>query len=242
MVAALVDELVPAISSVRLEAHRPQGGSDLEMLVNYFWNIELCKSLYPSIHALEVSLRNSIHSAATNCYGTPFWFDLPDVLLARQLEMIQDARDNLDERRKPKTPDDIVAALMLGFWVTLFNKPFELPLPPAPTNQLAWHDAHSRPSPLFLATFPHAPKAVQSRKKISRRCNSILWLRNRVMHHETIWKYSNLPDRHAAILEMIGWINPTMQTTIAFCDDFPIIHAGGRAAIEAKLRAYLGTK
>lgn len=240
MVAAFVADLAPAISSVRLEAHRPPGGSDLEMLVNYYWNIDLCKSLYPAIHALEISLRNSIHTAIRDHYGTPFWFDLPDVLLSRQLEMIKKAREDLDERGRPQTPDDIVAALMLGFWVTLFNKPFELPLPPAPAHQLAWHDAHSRPSRLFQATFPHAPNAMQSRRKISRRCNSILWLRNRVMHHETIWKYDNLADRHAAILEMIGWINPTMQTTIAFCDDFPMIHAGGKAAIEAKLRAHLG--
>ena len=95
MVAALVAKLAPSVSSVRLEAHRPSGGSDVEMLINYFWNVELCKALYPSIHALEVSLRNSIHAAANDHYRTPFWFDLPDVLLARQRELIQEARDDL---------------------------------------------------------------------------------------------------------------------------------------------------
>ena len=58
------------------------------------------------------------------------------------------------------------------------------------------------------------------------------------MHHEAIWKYSNLPDRHAAMLEMVGWISPAMRTTIAFCDDFQMVHAGGKDAIEAKLRAH----
>lgn len=241
MVAALVAELTPSISPIRLEAHRPVGGSDLEMLVNYFWNVELCKALYPSIHALEISLRNSIHSAASIHYNTPFWFDIPDVLLEGQVALIQVARGKLAERGKPQTSDDIVAALMLGFWVSLFNKPFELPLPPAPPNQLAWHDAHSRPSSLFVETFPHAPNSMQSRKKISKQCNSILWLRNRVMHHETVWKYGDLADRHAAIIEMIGWINPTVRATIIFCDDFPLKHAGGKAEIEAKLRTYLST-
>ena len=143
MVAAFVAELAPAVSFVRLEADRPPGGSDLEMLVNYYWNIELCKALYPAIHALEVCLRNSIHAAATTHFGTPFWFDVPGALLARQIALIQQARDDLVERRKPQTPDDIVAALMLGFWTTLFNKPFKSPLPPAHPNQLAWHDAQA---------------------------------------------------------------------------------------------------
>ena len=92
-----------------------------------------------------------------------------------------------------------------------------------------------------MVTFPRAPNAMQSRKKISKRANSILWLHNRVMHHETIWKYRNLPHRHAEILEMIGWISPIMRTTIAFCDDLPAVHAGGKAGIEAKLKILLGT-
>lgn len=241
MVAALVAALIPSISRVRLEAHRPIGGSDLDMLVHYFWNVELCKALYPAIHALEVSLRNSIHAAASHRYGTPFWFDEPDVLLEAQRELIQGARDKLVARRKPQTPDDIVAALTLGFWVSLFNRPFESPLPPAPPNQLAWHDALSRPSPLFLATFPHAPNPMQSRKKVARRCNSILALRNRVMHHETIWKYTNLPRRYAEILEMIDWISPAMRSTIGLCDDFPVVHATGKLRIEADLEARIGS-
>ena len=80
---------------------------------------------------------------------------------------------------------------------------------------------------------------MQSRKKILKRCNSILWLRNRVMHHETIWKYGNLPQRHADILETVGWLNPTMKQTIMFCDEFAIVHAGGKADIESKIRHYL---
>lgn len=239
MVALLIAEITPSISATRLEAHRPPGGSDMDMVINYYWNIDLCKALYPSIHALEISLRNGIHAAATAHYGAPFWFDQPGVLLERQLEMIQKARDDLVERRKQQTPDDIVAALMLGFWVSLFNKPFEFPVPPAPANQLAWHDAHGAPTPMLKATFPHAPNAMQSRKKLFKRCHEVLRLRNRIMHHETIWKNSDLDKRHAAILEMIGWLNPVIRATIGFCDDFAMVHAGGRPGIQGKLETYL---
>jgi hypothetical protein len=242
MADALVAALLPFISPVRLEAHRPSGGSDLDMVIIYLWNVELCEALYPAIHAFEISLRNSIHVAASHHYRTPFWFDEPDVLLAGQRELIQEARDKLVARRKPQDPDDIVAALTLGFWVSLFNSPFESPLPPAPRNQLAWHDQDNRPTTLFLATFPHAPNPMKSRKKISRRCNSILALRNRVMHHETIWKYANLPRRHAEILDMIGWISPAMRSAIGLCDDFPVVHAAGKVRIKAELMALLGIR
>lgn len=200
----------------------------------------MCKALYPAIHALEVALRNNIHHAATNQYGTPYWIDQPDVLLEQQREKLAKARDDLTERNKPHSPDDIVA-LMLGFWVSLFNKPFEFPGPGAPVSRLSWHDAHNHPTDLFKATFPHAPNAVQSRKKILKRCNSILWLRNRVMHHETIWKYADLPRRHADILATVGWINPTIRQTIMFCDDFSVVHAGGKAGIESRIRSYLSS-
>ncbi len=165
MVSTLVAELGSAVSAVRLEAYRLPGSSDFDMVVNYVWNVELSKALYPAMQALEVSLRNSIHIAASNFYQTGFWFDQADVVFEGQSKRIEEARAKLAKLGKPQTADDIVAALTFGFWVSLFNKPFELPLPPASPNQLAWHDAQSRPSTLFLATFPYAPRGSRHGKR-----------------------------------------------------------------------------
>lgn len=240
MVAGFVAELQLPVSHARLEAYRPGGGSDIEMVINYLWNIELNKALYPCLQVLEVSLRNSIHTAATVHYGTPNWFDQPDVLLEGQVEKIMEAREKLTRAARPHTADDIVAALTFGFWVALFNSPYELPLPPAPSNRLTWFDARSRPSALFQAAFPSAPNRVLSRKAISRRCNKVLWLRNRVFHHEPIWKYASLPQYHTEILEAIGWISPAMHTTIALIDDFSTVYDHGRTTVETKLKLFLG--
>lgn len=229
------------ISNIRLSHYKPETGTDLDMIINYFWNIELSKALYPSLQALEISLRNAIHTAATRHYGNnPLWFEVPGVVLDQQVEKIAEAKASLDDLNDPDIADDIVARLMFGFWVSLLNKPFELPLPPAAPNQLAWHDPQSRPTKLFYDTFPHAPNRAQSRKKISERCNRILWLRNRVMHYEPVWKYGSLPKRHSEILETLGWISPEMRNAIALCDNFLDVHAGGRAIIAAKLKTHLG--
>ena len=43
-----------ALSQDRLEAYRSPGGNDLEMLTNYFWNIDLVEALVPCMHAVEL--------------------------------------------------------------------------------------------------------------------------------------------------------------------------------------------
>jgi hypothetical protein len=63
-----VAELYLALSQDRLEAYRSPGGSDLEMLTNYFWNIDLVEALAPCMHAVELALRNSLHGV------TPVWW------------------------------------------------------------------------------------------------------------------------------------------------------------------------
>jgi hypothetical protein len=67
-----------------LETYRPAGGSDLDMVTTYFWNVALCQSLYHVMSALEVSMRNRIHSALDARFGTPAWYDRPRLLLDRE--------------------------------------------------------------------------------------------------------------------------------------------------------------
>lgn len=60
------------------------------------------------------------------------------------------------------------------------------------------------------------------------------------MHHEPVWKNTNLAQTHGEILETVGWISPTMRSAIALCDDFLIVLAGGKPGIEAKIKNHLG--
>lgn len=43
------------------------------MLANYFWNMDLAKALFPALHAVEVALRNTVHTTLTNRYRTQEW-------------------------------------------------------------------------------------------------------------------------------------------------------------------------
>lgn len=241
MVSAFVAGLTVPVSSVRLESYRPPGGTDLELLINYLWNMELNEALFPSLHAVEVSFRNSVHAVASAHYGTEFWFDQPDVLLAGQRRTIARTRVKLTEAQKPHTAGRIVAALSFGFWVSLFNDPYERQMPGQPANQLYWHDRNNKPT-LLLAAFPHLTRRHRSRGRVESRYTQILELRNRAAHHEPIWARPHLKREHDLILHTIAWVSPQMREAIALCDRFPDVLQNGRAAVEAKLKAHLGIR
>jgi hypothetical protein len=239
MVSAFVAGLRLPVSPVRLESYRPPSGTDLEMLVNYLWNMELNEAFFPSLHAVEVSFRNSIHAAASAHYGSEFWFDQPNVLLAGQRRSIARARDKLTENQKPHTAGRIVAALSFGFWVSLFNDPYERYMAGQPADRLYWHDRNSRPS-LLLVAFPHLTRRYKSRGRVEGRYEQILELRNRVAHHEPIWARPYLKREHDLILNAIGWVSPEMHDAISLSDRFRDVHQNGWESVEKKLKKHLG--
>jgi len=82
MQANFSDQLRRAISHERLDADRQRGSSsdDAELFAHYAWNMALSVSLYTPLQCLEVSLRNSIHDAASAQFKTDAWFDLLGIL------------------------------------------------------------------------------------------------------------------------------------------------------------------
>jgi len=217
-------ELYLALSQDRLEAYRAPGGNDLEMLTNYFWNIDLIEALVPCMHAVELALRNSLHNALTVHYGTDMWFYQPGVLESQGVinlgRALQDAA-----QKPPLRAGKIVAALSFGFWVSLLGGKYE---------QRLW-----QPNSFALqkTVFPHVSGVSQ--QMITRRFDAILKLRNRCFHHEGIWYRSTLQQEHHDIHKAISWISPTLQKAILAVDTFPQV-AVGRAQVEANLKAHLG--
>lgn len=225
MVAQFVADLYLPLSQVRLEAYRPAGGDDLAMLTNYFWNIDLAEALVPSLHAVELALRNSVHVALTNRYGTDMWFYEQGHLEPGQLSQFANALREIGKKSPPRA-GRLVAELTFGFWVTLLSAPYE---------QRIWQpDGYA----LLAAAFPQA--SDRSRKQIHDRFNAIRELRNRVFHHEAIWNRSNLQQEHADIHQAVQWISPTLHRAIHAVDDFPTA-VNRRAHVEARLKSYLGT-
>jgi hypothetical protein len=226
VVAQIAVNLQSSLPRVRLETYRPQGGSDLDMITNYFWDIALAEALVPALHGVELALRNSLHTELTKVYGTEMWFRRPGVLEAGQQRQLNDALVTLSTRRVPPTAGQIVAELSLGFWVALLTDPYQ---------QRLWQP---RRYALLKAVFPHV--SGLSRQRIHRRYNFIrLRIRNRVFHDEAIWDRPNLRRDHADIREAIRWINPTLDQAIGALDRFDRV-LNGRAQLQSDLKQALG--
>jgi len=223
VVAQFVTDLHLPLSKVRLETYRPQNGSDLEMLTNYFWNIDLAEALVPSLHAVELALRNSLHIAMTAEYGTEMWFYHPGLLEGGQLVDFARALINVS-RKGTASPGRIVASLTFGFWVSMLTSPYE---------QRLWALRHYA---LLRTVFPYAPG---SRKDIADRFVMIKTLRNRAFHFEPIWNDPDLLVKHGQIHEAIAWISPTLHTAINAVDNFPAAF-NGRSQVQAGLTRHLG--
>ncbi|HEX3724262.1 MAG TPA: hypothetical protein VHV31_15855 [Nitrolancea sp.] len=228
-----VVQISPSLSTERLARYRQAGADDRDIAINYLWNMSLSESLYPSLHVLEISLRNAIHTAATAEFGTEYWFDTARLLRKRQPDDIVKAKLNLARNNKPQTSGRIVAELSLGFWTTLLSSTYEL------------HFWRRNRYAILESAFPHfssAPRALslsQRRVYIHQQYNAIRTLRNRVFHFEPIWDYPNLSEQRAKILDAIGWINPVLRDTVRRHDRFEMVLNHGRAEVEQTLDNWL---
>lgn len=225
VVQQLVANLSLPISAVRMETYRPYqhgvAGDDLDMLTNYFWNIALCESLYPSLNSLEVALRNSIHANLTLSFGTDMWFDRPRLLLVKERKALDEAKAYVSTGNMPVTADRIVAKLNFGFWSALFKDPYEADL----WKPNGWAS--------FKATFPAKRKI--GRSALFHRINELRLLRNCVMHYEPVWSRRNLKQEHQIIHQTLAWISPHFAQLLVEIDSFPDVYLNGRERVRSKL-------
>jgi len=246
MVAQIVTDLQASFSQARLEAYRQPGGTDLDMVVNYLWNIDLAEAILPSLHVFEIGLRNAIHNALTVSEGTDMWFFKEGLLKPAELKDFVEAYDRVYKKPQPIS-GRIVSQLMFGFWTALLNRPYE--------TRIWLPDGFTT----LYQVFPHAEKSPGtnfSRKEIHERVQTINSFRNRVFHYEKIYEWNNNHGRqdsngnpiinmrttqedHEDIHEALQWINPTLHETIHAVDSFPTAWAG-RAQVEIDLKVRLG--
>lgn len=237
MVTQLLQQLERPLSRDRLERYRPAGGSDLQLLSNYFWNTELAAALTPVVQTVEVALRNAVHAAATGSYGTEWWFDLPGVVLASQVQDVTVAKQKILRGSRQVTAGRIVAELTFGFWTSLFNRPYESP--PYGSSRLSWH---ANGLMLLRSAFPHLPARSRTRSAVFRRADDARKLRNRIAHCEPLFDRPALWDEHAELLEVVRWIDPSLHDLVWRTDRFRSVYAAqgqtGEAAVRGHLRLY----
>ena len=207
--------LETAISRRRLSNY-PMG-DPLETYGTYAGNIELCESLYPVLHCVEVVLRNSIHHAAAQEFGDETWFIRQ--LKPEELVMSRKVEQTLKKQNIELEAGNFLPRLSFGFWTNLFGRRYE---------QVLWPK-------LLPPVFPHLPNSERTRNKVYQRLIKIHSLRNRVFHHEPVWHWKDLPEQHSHILETVGWVSPAMRRFLEAIDRFPQVHSAGASGYRRRL-------
>src|SRR5215218_9061396 len=115
-----IESLWRLVSAERIGAYRRGAADDEQVLARYLWNTALCEALYPSLHFLEVALRNVVFEAAAATYpahhGAGCWLEDARVLHDAEARTVRAARQRLSRRGKPCEAGRLVAELSFGFW------------------------------------------------------------------------------------------------------------------------------
>ncbi len=221
-------ELEPSISLARLKRYQSPTGDDLETAVNYLWNVALAESLFCSLNAVEIALRNALHGTLTNHFGVPAWYERPGLLEIKQARDITAVKKRIREYGDPITPDRAVSELTFGFWVVILSRPYDARL---------WQGQNAAP---LKNAFMRIPRQERQRQTIHQQYTSIRELRNRVFHYEPVFNDQHLAQRYGQIKHGLRWLNPRMVDCLEWYDRFPDVYHNGRTRVESKLKAELG--
>ncbi|GAB0151615.1 hypothetical protein [Marinobacterium sp. BA1] len=217
-----LDAVIAGLSPQRLGPYLNHSKGDrLQALAQYHWNLQLSEALYPLLHLNEVVFRNALHNALTIEFETENWFQ-GLWLHSREQQAINKVLSELHKRKQAPTADRVIAELTFGFWCSLCDSRYE-------HKQILW------PKLLKHAPLKQLPKRQRQRKEISRAVNRLRQLRNRVFHHEPIWHWRDLPQRHTDAGELLTWLNPEIATLLQHSDRFTTIYRQGMTPLIQEL-------
>jgi hypothetical protein len=187
------------LSPPRFAPYLDASGHDLGAAIElYWWNLDISAAFYRPLHCLELALRNSVNDQLFLHFGRSDWWTVAPLTGDARLQLARSA-NKLAQRGHPHSPDDIVAALTFGFWVSLLGKNYDRGL---------W-------VPCLHRAFPYYR---DSRKELHNDLHRMLWFRNRVMHHEPIL-HRRLDVDHATLIRLVGYISPSMVKELAAHDE-----------------------
>ncbi|WNC95574.1 Abi family protein (plasmid) [Paraburkholderia sp. FT54] len=233
-----------ALSQPRLDSYRSffrmqkeVAPTDEELIGAYFWGQAIASALQPLVSTYEVVLRNAIHERASMLSSGQTstshpWYDhtRTDSLLTKGksrekvIELLYQPSNGAGmpmRRAVQPLPDQVVASLSFGFWPAFLND-----LPPIQRSQI------------LAEVFPHYPKGSRKHWSFPDNVNQLIQvlkdiqdLRNRIAHHEPIWKphrltrterhwwnsVQSIQNKHREIVDVLGWC----------CTDSAVLYKAG---------------
>ncbi len=204
----MIREVVQTLSAERFGTYLTAAGHDRERAQKlYLWNAHMGEAFHTPIQAVEVALRNGINKALIIKYGKDWWRNqalLKILDIEREFDLTT-VQKRIRNRNLPLINGQIVAGLSFGFWVGMLRKRY---------NPDIW-SSHLRVS------FPNLPP-TENRDSLLRAASLVALLRNRISHHEPIFK-RNVSADYADMMALLNWICPATHDWIRPHCQTPIV-------------------
>lgn len=206
------------------------------MIGGYLWNKQMAGVILPILQCLEITIRNAIHQEASALFKTPDWYDplvkkVGDELFAdlcktdpakaapfyrkgvstgqrkgkktwtsHHESMIKEAKSKLNHANKPATSDAVIAELMFGFWCGLFNSNYA----DITSTDKLWPNLEEK-------VFPNLKPIDRRYQSVFHKLDAIKLLRNRVAHHEPVWKHPSVTNGASAIVYLKNQVSEAIN-------------------------------
>lgn len=241
-----IKAIIHSISQKRFSTYKTgvfNSITDEECLGIYLWNKQIASAFLPALQILEVSLRNAIYHAKIQYeedeiernYPRDQWSALKNAIdrkwfitvmtaanNAESFRQIKAAEKQINKEKKDHTPENYIAKLTLGFWVSLVDKEFSTP---NSTYLTLWPQLRNRVFPNAISS-KGTPLTINGIGTVLRDINKI---RNRLSHHEPLWRTNTTYNVEQAInklikdykkcLDVIHWINPSNLKLLNIIDN-----------------------
>lgn len=192
---ATTNALEAALSAPRLAPYLLAANRDLSRALRlHRWNTAVRAAFLGPLEYLEIPLRNAMDREMGGEFGA-CWFDNTGFLPPLALQTIARVKSELQQDGKTSSPPNVVANLSFGFWVSLLQRRMDASL---------WRSCLHR-------AFRHGRP---SRSEAHKRLNYLRHFRNRIAHHEPVFRRDLRAD-YQSILTTTAWISPAMRDFIA---------------------------
>lgn len=177
--------------SLRLQYISPTRLSAYTSFDEYCQNLLISKNAYIPLSILEIALRNALDSYLSIKIGSDWHLDNTLLTHGAQKKILE-ATDTLNNRKEAITKEKIIAELNFGFWVNLFQKPYQ--------NHLRTKDLR-----LIFPNMPSKEQIILNREEIYKKLDHIRRFRNRIFHYEKVINknhYDTIDEEIYFILEI----------------------------------------
>lgn len=197
---AILKKLETALSSPRLAPYLASTEGDLNKAIKlHLWNAQLGETLHTPIQSFELLFRNALNNNLTSDFGLTWYDELFEDFEINFQHQIHAAKDQLAKQgRMPLRASAVIAQFSFGTWVNLLHSRYD---------RLLWKVCLHR-------AFPNRPQ-IFSRRLAKESLENIRILRNRIFHHEPIYK-RRLDKDLDLLIDIARWLCPDTAQWIRY--------------------------